>query len=455
MTVAQKMGEMSEKTTFKDITDDAIRAAKQLLLDTIGCIVGGYNGQSSNIVRQLIVDFGEKGKSTILVDGTKTSARNATLVNGVMARVLDFNDVYCGLSATHPNEPVIPAALAVGEERGVNGEDLLTAIVLGYEFDMRMADIVPEIGNKGFSETASMGQYITPLVAGRLMGLDSEKIAHAIGISGCHNVSLGGVWYGEVSLTKQIMNAFSAQSGVFAAYLAERGFTGPKGIIEGEKGFFQTVVGDIDQEKLTEPLTQDFRINKSWIKKYPCVLRSASPIDATIPLVEENNLSPKDIKEVIVKTYTIAVEETSGPKKIRPSTIPEAQFSLHYAIACAIKDRTVATHQFTQDYLQDPEILDLATKVKAEIDPEMERLYPEMWPATVEITTVDGNTFSKQVNYQTGHHMNPMTDDEVNKKFKALVQDILSEEKVDAVIEFISSLEKKRDISELMEILTA
>ena len=105
---------MVEETTYKDLTNESVHAAKQLLLDTIGCIIGGYNGQSSNIVRNLLVDFAEKGKSTILVDGTKTSARNATLVNGVMARILDFNDVYCGLSATHPNEPVIPAALAVG-----------------------------------------------------------------------------------------------------------------------------------------------------------------------------------------------------------------------------------------------------------------------------------------------------------------------------------------------------
>jgi 2-methylcitrate dehydratase len=453
MIVARRLAELSEGVSFKDLTEDAVHAAKQRLLDTIGCVIGGYNGESSKIVRQLLIDFGEKGKSSILVNGTKTSARNATLVNGVMARILDFNDVYCGLSATHPNEPVIPAALAVGEERGVSGEELLTAIVLGYEFDMRLADIVPEIGNKGFSETATMGQYITPLVAGRLMGLDNEQIANAIGISGCHNVSLGGVWYGEVSLTKQIMNAFSAQSGVFAAYLAERGFTGPKEIIEGEKGFFKTVVGECDQEKFTEEITQDYKIGKSWIKAYPCVLRSAAPIDAILPLVKENNLSPSDIKQVTVKTYKIAVEETSGPKKINPSTVPEAQFSVHFVLAYAIQDRTVATYQFTQDKIKDPVIQDLGSKVKVVIDPEMEKLYPEMWPATVEIETVDGKTFSNQVNYQKGHHMNPMTDDEVNKKFKGLVHDFLTDDKANQVTEFVSSLEKKNDISELMELL--
>jgi 2-methylcitrate dehydratase PrpD len=172
-------------------------------------------------------------------------------------------------------------------------------------------------------------------------------------------------------------------------------------------------------------------------------------------MVEKNNLVPQDIKEVIVKTYHIAVDETTGPKKVHPSTIPEAQFSLNYALACAIKDRTVGTHQFTDDYIKDPVIHALSEKVKAVEDPEMEKLYPEMWPATVVIETTDGRAFSKQVNYHTGHHMNPMTEEAVNQKFNALAKDMLNAEKVGAIIEFVSTLEKKGNISEMMEILTA
>jgi len=451
--IAEKLGEMSENLSFKDLSIDAIHAAKQRLLDTIGCIIGGYNGESSKIVRNLIISLEEKGKSSILLEGVKTSARNATLVNGVMARILDFNDVYCGLTATHPNEPVIPAALAVGEEREVSGKELITAIILGYEFDMRLADIVPEIGNRGFSETATMGQYITPIVASRLMGLNGKQIANAIGICGCHNVALGGVWYGEVSMTKQIMNAFPAQSGVFAAQLAEKGFTGPRKIIEGEKGFCQVIVGTCEISKLIEELDENYKISDSWIKAYPCCLRSHSAIDAILSLVNENNLIPKDVWEVVVRTYRIAAEEVSGPAKIAPSTISQAQFSMHYCLANAIKERKVTTDQFSHDKLRNQETLKLASKVRVKIDPEMDKIYPERWPAIVEISTADGRKLKKQVDFQKGHNRNPLTDEEIKEKFRSLVLDTLSEEKTEDIITFIYSLEKRNNVSQLMEIV--
>lgn len=454
LSIAEKLAEFAVELSFRNLPNNVVYAAKQRLLDTLGCAIGGYDGKASKIVRRLIGDMAEKGKATIIGSGAETTSPNATLANGVMVRILDFNDVYLGRDATHPNEPVIPPALAVGEEKHVNGKELITAIVLGYEVDMRFAEVAFHgIDKRGWSQTATLGQYVTPIVAGKLMGFDVNQMANAIGISGCHNVSLGGVWYGKVTMMKQILNAFSAQSGVVAAQLAEKGFTGPKRIIEGEKGFCEAVAGECDLTKLTGDLGKEYKIVHSWIKMYSCCLRSHTAIDATLALVKEHNLKVEGVKNVRVKTYKIAFEEVTGPSKYKPSSISEAQFSMPYCLASAIKYMNVGPNQFTQDKINDQDILDLASKIEIETDQELESLYPDKLPAVVEIETKQGMKLIRQMDYQKGHSHNPVTGEEIQNKFTNLTSKSMKEKQIMDIVNLIDNLEKVEDVNELTKIL--
>jgi len=286
------------------------------------------------------------------------------------------------------------------------------------------------------------------------MGLDADQIANAIGISGCHNVSLGGVWYGMVTMTKQILNAFSAQSGVVAAQLAEKGFTGPTRVIEGEKGFCEAVAGECDLSKLTAYLGKEYKIVDSWIKIHSCCLRSHTAIDATLALVKEHNLTAEDVKKVRVKTYKIAVEEVSGPSKYKPSSMEEAQFSMPYCLATAIRYRNVGPHQFKQDDINNQDILDLASKVVVEADPGLESLYPDKLSAVVEIETKQGSKFSCQVNYQKGHSRNPITDKELQEKFRDLASKLMEEKHTRDIIDLVYNVEKIGDVNELTKLLS-
>jgi len=454
MSVAEKLAQMAIGLTFKDLPVDIVYAAKQRLLDTIGCAIGGYDGEPSKIVRSFIGDLGEDRRATIIGSGVKTSAPSATLANCVMGRILDFNDYhYEARASIHSNEPVISPALAVGEERHVKGEELITAIVLGYEFAGRLAEVA-EIRGRGWSQTATLGQYVSPIVAGKLMGLDADQTANAIGISGCHNVSLGLVWFpGKVTMMKQIINAFSAQSGVVAAQLAEKGFTGPTRIIEGEKGFCEAVAGECDLSKLTADLGKEYKIVDSWIKSYPCCAATHSSIDAMLALARKHNLRVEDAKEIVVRTYKFAVEEVSGPTKYRPSCLEEAEFSIPYCLANALRNGYVRPSQFRADKINDVDVLELAGKVRVEHDPELDRLYPDMLPAIVEIETKQGMRFSHQVNYPKGHPRNPMTDEELRDKFKLLASKFLPQKRIKDIIDVVYSVEKCDDIDELMELL--
>lgn len=455
MSVAERLAEYVVGLSFENLPENVINSAKQVLLDTLGCAIGGYDGEPSKIVRSLIEGTGARGKSTIIGSGAKTTAPNATLANGVMARILDFNDVYIARDATHPNEPVILPALAVGEERRVSGQQLITAIVAGYEVDMRFAEVVSKgIDARGFSQTATLGQYVTPIVAGKLMGLNADQIANAVGICGCHNISLGGVWYGKVTMTKQILNAFSAQSGVVAAQLAEKGFTGPTKIIEGTMGFCEAVAGGAcDLDKLTKDLGEGYKIVDCWIKAHSCCLRAHPAIDATLELVRMHNLTAEDVKKIRVRTYKIAVEEVSGPIKYKPASVPEAQFSLPYCLASAIIYRLIGPDQFTQDRLTDPRVLDLASKVAVEADPELEKSYPEMLPAVVELETNKGLKVSKRADFQKGHSRNPLTDEELRGKFKNLASKFMKERQISDLISAVYNLEEIDDVGKLAKML--
>ena len=237
--------------SFDDLPEEVVHEAKRAVLDTIGCAIGGYPSKASQIVQNLSKELGGPKESTIIGSGLRTSCLNAILSNGVMVRYLDFNDTYLIpvgnlVLGNHPSE-VIPTTFALGEREHINGKDVINTIVIGYELSARFNDCAvtphaeaPTIEAKGWN-TDTRGAFIMPVVAGKLLGLSEEQMEHAIGISGSHNMILGilDATGEEYNMTKNLRFPRTAYGGVMAALMAQKGFTGPARVIEGNKGFVQ------------------------------------------------------------------------------------------------------------------------------------------------------------------------------------------------------------------------
>jgi 2-methylcitrate dehydratase len=369
--------------------------------------------------------------------------------------------------------------LATGEREHRSGKDLITAIIIAYDLEMRLCEAAfPGIRELGWHH-ATLTQFASPVVAGKMLGLTVEQMINAIGISGAHNATLGAVTAGELTMMKNTVDPMATQSGVLAALLAQRGYVGPEAIFEGREGLFAEVghnlndecrmmndeqnkevssafsvqrsaFGSWDPKKLTDGLGAEFKITQCSMKPFPTEALTHSPITATLKLVHEHNLKPEDIETVIVTTIARAAEILADPSKYHITSKETADHSLPYCLAAAIADREVTPRQFKPDKLSDPRILNLVGKVKARSRDEFEKLFPAMQPCQVEIRTRSGQTLTAQVDYPKGDPRDPLTEEQLKKKFSALAEGVLSKERHEVVFNIVNELESVEDIGVLM-----
>ncbi len=435
------------RTTYKKVSPEAIHASKRFLLDSLACIAGGWNEPSARIAREVSEDLGGSKDAHVLLTTRKTSVVNATLANGIALRALDLIDMYHSLDHAHPCEMTIPPALAVGQKMHSSGKDVLTAIVLGYEICMKFAEIT---GNtrKGWAGTATLGQFATPLVAGYLLRLKQSQLAEAVSISGSHNVSLAIAYNLPISMTKDALNTFAAQSGVMAALLAKRGFTGPAGILEAPGGLWPQLESNATVETLLEGLGKPFRITKCGLKdhKFAAIAWSHPAIEALLKLRAEHGLTPKNVKEIKVRA-TRKVATRIGDKAGAKLSPLDTQFSGQNILATALKYGDLLPKR--QKMSADADVRAISKIVRIEHDPGLDHLYPEKMPSIVEVLTVDGKRLSCRVDYRRGDPNNPLSDKDIEEKFMALTAKHLSKSTAKKICGLVWGLENMRDINEL------
>lgn len=436
------------KTSYKRMPPDVIHAAKRFLLDSLACIAGGWGQPSSRIARTVAFELGGPPEATVLLTGKKTSVLNAVLANGVALRALDLIDMYHSLDHAHPCEITIPPALAVGQKMGSSGKDVLAAIVIGYELCMKFAEIT---GNtrKGWAGTATLGQFASPLVAGYLMRLNQSQLAEAISISGSHNVSLAVTYNLPVSMVKDALNTFAAQSGVMAAILARRGFTGPAGIFEAPGGLWPQLDSAASMARLVDDLGCPFRITKCGLKdhRFAAIAWSHPAIEALLKLRMEHHLTPENVKSIEVRS-TRKVATRIGGEQFQARLSPlDAQFSGSNILATALKFGDLLPKR--QQMTADTDVRRLSKIVKIKHDPSLDPLYPKKMPTIVEVETIQGNRYSCRVDYRRGDPANPLSDADIEEKFMALTERHISKRRAQSIIECVWDLDRKKSINDL------
>jgi 2-methylcitrate dehydratase len=431
-----------------------VHEVKRYLLDSLGCAYGAVRSHECRMVEKVLREMGGREEASLIGSGAKLPVANAALYNSLLVRGLDYNDIYWDQDPSHPSD-IIPAALAVGECEGRAARDVITAIALAYEFEIRMCEAAdPGIRENGWHH-ATLTAFVSPIVAGSLMGLDGAGMANAIAVSGCHSATLGSVTAGTLTMMKNTVDPMAVQAGVFAALLAREGYVGPREVFEGKEGVSHTLPGEWNFGKLTDRLGEEWGILRCGMKAYPTEALTHSPISAVLQLRREQGFTAADVEEVHVKTVARAADILADPKKYEPTNKETADHSLPFVIAAAVVHGQVVPEHFHDEQLGNPEVRGLLRKVKVSAEPEFEKIFPAKKPTAVAVTLRDGSRHEARLDFPKGDYRNPMTDEEVVEKFRSLTSELLSKGRQDAMIEEVWKLDSRKDLQPLVGLYPA
>jgi len=451
--VTRTMAEWAASVNYEDLPSEVVTEAKRFLMDSMGCALGGVQQHDVHIAREVLGECAGSGEATVLVTGERWDPVSASLLNALMIRVMDYNDIYWKQDPSHPSD-IIPAAMAAAERAGRSGRDLLVGIALAYEFEQRLCEVsFPGVREIGWHH-ATLTAAASPIAAGRMLGLSAEQIQHAIGISASRHCTTGSVTAGKLTMMKNTVDPMATQSGVIAALLAEKGYTGPEHVLDGKEGFSHVFDTEWKFSILTDGLGESWRILQCGMKFFPTEALTHAPISATLDLINGHDLAADEVETVTIYSLARAADILADPSKYDPRTKETADHSLPYVIAAAVADRQVTPIQFTDAKIMDEKIRAQLPKVKVIADPEIEAVFPELQRVRVVIRTTDGREVEKQLDYPKGDPRNPLTNEEISGKFKALAEGVASNEDVERMQAAINRTETFDDVRELMAQLT-
>lgn len=453
-TMTATMARWAAELEFDQISPEAVHQAKRYLLDSLGCALGGYGQHDVRLYLDLMDETAGPGGATVIGSGRRVDPISASLANALMVRVMDYNDIYWQQDPSHPSD-LIPAAIACCERLGSGGKELIVGVVLGHEFEMRLCEAAfPGIRERGWHH-ATLTAFAAPIVAGRALRLDDERIQHAIGISGSRMATLGAVTAGKLTMMKNTVDPLATQSGVLAAMLAERGYTGPEHVIDGKEGLAHCLGPEWKLDVLTAGLGNSWRIERCGMKGFPTEALTHAPISAVLDLVRAHDLEPEQVEKVRIRSLARAADILADPSKYDPHTKETADHSLPYCVAAAIVDRQVTPAQFEAERIMDPVIRAQLEKVEVVADEEIESVFPKLQRVHVTITTTNGESLEEQLDYPKGDYRNPMSDAEVEEKFDALAGKFLSPKRREQLKLAVWNLEQLEGVSDLMELCRA
>lgn len=474
--LADRLARYCRSLRYGDVADIVVHEVKRRVLDSLGCAFGAWYAPPSRIARLIARTVTVPQGATLWGTRHKTLPDLATFANGGLVRYLDFNDTYLSKEPAHPSDN-IPAILAVGEAVHASGKQVIQAIALAYEIQCRLCDAAA-LRPRGWDHV-TYGSFSSALGAAKLMRLSQVKTVQAINLAGIANVALRQTRVGDLSMWKACAFSNAARNGAFAAMLAQRGMTGPSPIFEGEKGFMKLVSGPFDLAPFAAergqpsrmgtdpngtgsvPASQfpQFKILDTYIKHYPVEYHAQTAVEAAVALRNElmeaeGACAIDHVMEVEIGSYDVAIEIIGrDPEKWQPATRETADHSFPYCVAVALLQGHVTLQSFGQKRLQDPAVRDLMKKIRVVQQPEFVGRYPKIMPTRITVKTEAGKTCMSQIDVPVGHPGNPMSDRDLEAKFRRLAAGRLNGPRINRLIEFVWNLDRVHDIGTLMPLL--
>jgi len=421
------------QSRYQDIPEDVRHEAARALLNFCGCAIGGASHPTVDNALAAVLPFSGQAQAGILGRRERVDVLNAALLNGISSHVLDFDDTH--VEAIHPSAPVWPALLALGEWKGISGADLIHAFVIGVEVECRVGlAVVPEHYDIGWHITGTVGVLGAAAAAGKILQLNEQQMSWALGIAATQASGLREMFG---SMCKCLHPGRAAQNGLHAAILAANNFTSSERSLEAPRGFGHVLSTKFDPAPIIAPWGKSFELSRNMYKPFACGLVVHGAIDGCIQLRGENQLHPDMIDRVDLKVGAIVLELTG---KAEPRTGLEGKFSVFHAAAAALCHGSAGESQFSDECVNDPQVVALRRRVHATIDDALK------WAqAHVTITLKNGQKLERLVDHPLGSLERPMSDQDLVVKFNDLTQSTLTMEQRRRLIDLCWSLESLPD----------
>ncbi|MBI2907722.1 MAG: MmgE/PrpD family protein [Chloroflexi bacterium] len=456
MEIAELFAEIVAQTRYADLPPDTVEVTKKSILDTIGVAVAatGLVREPKTVV-DLLKEAGGKEEATVWGFGGKLPAWAAAFANGAMAHALDYDDVFDD-EAVHPSATTVPAALAVAERAaGVSGKDFITAVALGNDIIGRLGKSV--VWKRDWFLTPLFGVFSSAAAAGKVLGLDRNRLVDALGIGLCQAAGTMEIVYGTGSNIRGIYDSFVGKAGVLSALMAQRGISGVKSSLEGKAGLYAVYFhGEYDRDILTADLGRRFDGTKVSFKPWPCCRFSHPYLTALLALARERDISIGDVKGITVETSSVSHELCIPPEaRVRPATPLDAKFSIPYILARGLLKGGITLADFSPEAIKDDASAALASRISSRLNTGFDS-YGGRPPGKVHLETVDGKVYSQYEEFAYGNPRNPISQEDLVRKFcdcASYSAAPFPEGNVEEMVELIANLEAVSDVSQIARLL--
>jgi 2-methylcitrate dehydratase PrpD len=435
--------EFVSELRYPTIPDEARHYARRHLLDTVGVMIAGAAGDVASHAEAVLATVRPAGRIPVPGRARRADLIDAAFLGGTAAHGIELDDGF-RQGSVHPGCVVIPAALALGCARRSDGQALMQAIVAGYETVIAIGRAChPDLRQRGFHPTAAVGVFGSAAAAGKLGALSPDRLANAFGLAAS---SAGGLFAfvnggGDI---KRLHAGHAAREGLQAALLADQGVEGPPGVLEARDGFMQAFARAEKARMIMPP--PPFGITDCYIKPYPCCRHIQPAVEALIGLLADKNIASDEVERIEVATYRIAAEHAETGW----DDFASAQLSFPYLIGLALKFRAIKLEHFADEVRRDPGFAAIARKLTVTAPPDVDRLYPQLRPARVTVTTARGS-FTRQADEALGSRIVPLDDSALQAKFLDLVGPVLGTARAKALAEQLWSVDAISDVAPLVE----
>lgn len=444
MTASDATGEMATFVAtlrFDDLPQAVVRRTEDLFLDWFAAALAGRNARPVRALEGFARDMGPAdGPSEILVSRRRTSPLFAALINAASSHVIEQDDVHNG-AVFHPGTVIFPAVLAVAQQTGASGREVITAATAGYEAGVRIGEF---LGRSHYRVFHTTGTVAAAAAVARLLQLDAATTVHALGSAG---TQAAGLWefLRDAADSKQLHTAKAAADGLLAAYLARDGLTGAQHILDGPQGMAAGMSSDADPARLTDRLGRRWAVSETSFKYHASCRHTHPAADALLKLIQENRLPPGRIARVRAHVYQAAID-VLGPVT-DPQTVHQAKFSMGFVLALIALHGRAGVSDFTDAALTDPRLRALHDRVEMVLDPKIEAQYPRQWATKVEVETTTGENLNAFVDTPKGDPGNTLSRAEIEDKAQRLAafQEGATAEEMRAVVARVWQLQNARD----------
>jgi 2-methylcitrate dehydratase PrpD len=426
---------------FDDLSEAAKREARRGLLDWIGCALAGSDHRTVSTLLDVLRETSGRPQATVLGRKLKLGLLDAPLANGVMGHVLDYDDTHMGGVVLHTSSPVLSALFALAERAPASGEQFMLAYAVGFEAGVRAGRTAPGHHKGGWHLTGTLGSIAAGAAAGKLLGLDAQRLTYVLGIAA---TQAAGMQQNRGTMCKSFHAGKAASNGVLAAMLAERGFDSSQEIIEGKKGFSRVYSDTAESERLTEGLGGGWLIESNGHKPYACGVVLHPLIDAIVTIRNRDNIDPAAVSEIALRVHPLVLSITGV---VEPSTGLQSKFSTLHSAAVGLLDGAAGTAQYSDAKATDPAVAALRRKVKPVADDTLRR------DEAHAVIVAGGKRHEAHIAHASGTADNPMSDAAIEAKFLANATPVIGAERAQRAAELVWKLEQQPDMRALITLL--